>query len=181
MILAHSSPPCSQMCRYSCPWTTLPCTSLSLLTWGCPCVAWRFSTNHWLLTSTTSLFLILPYNSLTPTTTTSSSPPCPAFPLPVALPVCGRLEYRLVSLSLLRIFHPSIMTLHPSFLLACEKAVYPSLIFLLQQIPPFACLFMFVFRFGFNFYLVCWERKFIVMLKYYAPLLPLYRYGHFIV
>ena len=47
MTLAHSSPPCSQMCRYSCPWTTPPCTSLSLLTWGCPCAAWRFSTNHW--------------------------------------------------------------------------------------------------------------------------------------
>lgn len=47
MTLAHSFHPCSQMCRYSCPWTTLPCTSLSLLTWGCPCVDWRFSTNHW--------------------------------------------------------------------------------------------------------------------------------------
>lgn len=47
MTLAPSSPPCSQMCRYSCHWMTLPCTSLSLLTWGCPCVAWRFSTNHW--------------------------------------------------------------------------------------------------------------------------------------
>lgn len=58
MTLAHSSPPCSQMCRYSCPWTTPPCTSLSLLTWGCPCVAWRFSTNHWPLTSTTSCLLI---------------------------------------------------------------------------------------------------------------------------
>lgn len=47
MTLAHSSPPCSQMCRYSCLWMTPPCTSLSLLTWGCPCVAWRFSTNLW--------------------------------------------------------------------------------------------------------------------------------------
>lgn len=72
MTLAHSSPPCSQMCRFSCPWTTPPCTSLSPLTWGCPCVAWRFSTNHWPLTSTTSRLLIpparppLPNSSLKP-------------------------------------------------------------------------------------------------------------------
>jgi len=46
MTLAHYFPPCSQMCRYSCLWTTLPCTILSLLTWGCLCVDWRFSTNH---------------------------------------------------------------------------------------------------------------------------------------
>lgn len=96
MTLDHSSPSCSQMCRYSCPWTTPPCTSLSLLTWGCPCVAWRFSTNHWPLTSATSRLLIpSPNSSLNPTTTTFSTPPCPALPLPVALPVCGRSEYRL--------------------------------------------------------------------------------------
>ena len=41
---------CSQMSRYSCHWTTPACASLCLLTWACPCVAWRFSTNH----STTS-------------------------------------------------------------------------------------------------------------------------------
>lgn len=55
MTLAPSSPPCSQMCPYSCRWMTPPCTSLSLLTWGCPCAAWRFSTNHWPLSSTTPL------------------------------------------------------------------------------------------------------------------------------
>lgn len=67
MTLAHSSPPCSQMCRFSCPWTTPPCTSLSPLTWGCPCVAWRFSTNHWPLTSTTSRLLIPPARPPLPT------------------------------------------------------------------------------------------------------------------
>lgn len=76
MTVARSSPPCSQTCRYSCHWTTPACASLSLLTWGCPCVAWRFSTNHWPLSSTTSR-LLTPNNLLTPTTT-SSSPPCPS-------------------------------------------------------------------------------------------------------
>lgn len=37
---------CSPTCRFSCPWTTPPCTSLSPLTWGCPCAAWRSSTNQ---------------------------------------------------------------------------------------------------------------------------------------
>lgn len=52
-LLSASSPTtplpslhCSPTCRFSCPWTTPPCTSLSPLTWGCPCAAWRSSTNQ---------------------------------------------------------------------------------------------------------------------------------------
>lgn len=57
MTLAPYSAPCSQTCPYFCRLTTLPCTSLSPLTWECPCEAWRFSTNHWPLTSTAPRFL----------------------------------------------------------------------------------------------------------------------------
>lgn len=94
MTLAHSSRPCSQMCRYSCPWTTPPCTSLSLLTWGCPCVDWRFSTNHWPL-QPLAFWPLPPTTLLYPPSTTSSSPTFPAPPLPV----CGRLEHDSLSAS----------------------------------------------------------------------------------
>lgn len=135
MTLAHSSPPCSQMCRYSCLWTTPPCTSLSLLTWGCPCVAWRFSTNHWPLQHPASwppqqLFDPNHYYFLFPTV------PCPSTS-------CGTScvwqvgVQTLVSLSLLRPLHPSIMPLPlPP---ACEKAVYPSFTFSLST-SAFICM-----------------------------------------
>lgn len=64
------------MCPYSCPWTTPACANLCLLTWwGCPCVAWRFSTNSDLWTSTTSRLLTLLSYQQPP----SSLPPRPHF------------------------------------------------------------------------------------------------------
>lgn len=150
MTLARSSPPCSQMCRYSCPWTTPPCTSLSLLIWGCLCVDWRFSTNHWPLQHL-AFWLFPPNSNLTQTTTTSAtatttatscSPPCPAPPLPVALPVCGRLEYStLVSLSLLRPFSSLHHETLPSPSQLVRRQCIPSFMFLLKA-PPCACFFL---------------------------------------
>lgn len=180
MTLAHSSPPCSQMCRYSCPWTTPPCTSLSLLTWGCPCVAWRFSTNHWPLTSThpaswppQQLFDPHLYYFLFPTVPRPSTS-------------CGTFcvwqvgVQTLVSLSLLRPLHPSITT--PSPLLPpglWEGSVSP-LCFNLSTSASI-CMFFFMFVFLvlssiFNWWLdlMGWERQLSVILFYYAPLLPLY-------
>lgn len=140
VTLAHSSPPCSQMCRYSCLWTTPPCTSLSLLTWGCPCVAWRFSTNHWPLQHPASwppqqLFDPNHYYFLFPTVprpSTSCGTSC----------VWQVGVQTLVSLSLLRPLHCSITPL--PLPLACEKAVYPSFNFSLSTSASicmfFSCL-----------------------------------------
>lgn len=149
MTLAPSSPPCSQMCRYSCHWMTLPCTSLSLLTWGCPCVAWRFSTNHWPLQHLAS------WSHPSPTALWTQPPllPLPQRALPFHflwhfLSVAGWSTDSSFSFSAQtppppQPLHHSTYPLPPTIfsLLACEKAVYLTLIFLFQQFPPFACFF----------------------------------------
>lgn len=148
MTLAHSSPPCSQMCRFSCPWTTPPCTSLSPLTWGCPCAAWRYSTNHWPLTSTTSRLLIPPARPPLPT---SSLKPnhhhyflFPTVPRPSTS--CGSScawQVGVQTLFLCSDSPPPFSSFHtpspPSPSPACEKAVYPAFVF--KRVPPFACFF----------------------------------------
>lgn len=146
MTLAHSSPPCSQMCRYSCPWTTPPCTSLSLLTWGCPCVAWRFSTNHWPLTSTTSRLLIpLSQQLFEPNHHYFLFPTVPRPSTSCGTSCVWQVGVQtLVSLSLLRPLHPSITTPPTFSLLACEKAVYPAIIFSLSTSASI-CMFFFMF------------------------------------
>lgn len=145
MTLAHSSPPCSQMCRYSCHWMTPPCTSLSLLTWGCPCVAWRFSTNHWPLTSTTSRLL-------TPPSTTLWPPKPLLLPLPHRAPStsCGTSCVWQVGVQTLFLCSDPFIppSVHhtgpfPFSLPACEKAVYapcPPLYFSLS-ISASICMF----------------------------------------
>lgn len=112
LSLLPTSPHCSPTCRFSCPWTTPPCTSLSPLTWGCPCAAWRSSTNQPTPSSSSSSSpTATTPASLTSATTPPplgsplypppsnhhflSPPPCPAPPLPVALPVRGRSDYSL--------------------------------------------------------------------------------------
>lgn len=145
MTLAHSSPPCSQMCRYSCPWTTPPCTSLSLLTWGCLCAAWRFSTNHWPLQRPASwppqqLFHPNHYYFLFPTVprpSTSCGTSC----------VWQVGVQTLVSLSLLRppssLHHDPPPHTHFSRP-ACEKAVYPCFFFCFSlSTSASICMFFF--------------------------------------
>ena len=139
-LLPVPLPPCSQTCRYSCPWTTPPCTSLSLLTWGCPCAAWRFSTNLWTsLQHPASWPPPLHNNSLIPTATTSSSltVPCPSTS-------CGTSCVWQVGVLFLCSdpFIPSSLHL-PA--LACEKAVYPFFIFLFHKFPHLHVFYIFVF------------------------------------
>lgn len=183
MTLAHSSPPCSQMCRYSCPWTTPPCTSLSLLTWGCPCAAWRFSTNHWPLQRPASwppqqLFHPNHYYFLFPTVprpSTSCGTSC----------VWQVGVQTLVSLSLLRppsSLHHDPPHTHTSPARLVRRQCIPAFfsVFLFQPVPPFACSFSpWLSRFCPLFFhlivLIWWvaDDDFIVMLFHYAPPFPL--------
>lgn len=141
MILAHSSP-CSQMFRFSCHWTTQPCTRLSLLTWGCQCAAWRFSTNLYNNTplgSPQQLFDPNHHYFLFPT-------------VPCLSTSCGTScvwqvgVQTVVSLSLLRPHHPSITPLPPGLWEGSVSLLFFSLSFFNK------CLHLHVF---FMFVLFC--------------------------
>lgn len=150
MTLARSSPPCSQMCRYSCPWTTPPCTSLSLLIWGCLCVDWRFSTNHWPLQHL-AFWLFPPQQQFDP----NHYYFCYCYYYCYILfptvhrpsTSCGSscvwqvgVQYSSFSFSAQTLFIPPSRNPPFSFA-ACEKAVYPIFMFLLKA-PPCACFFL---------------------------------------